>query len=163
MAHTRVRAFMATAILQDDHRKVKELFARYESIGDQAAADTRLELFLEIRRELAAHSDLEEEIFYPAIESLGSEDERAADLVREAREEHQEVLSLLDELAELQPEDGEFDDRMNALIESATEHADREEEEIFPCFDKLSRDERVRVSDELRIRKAERTEEDGED
>jgi hemerythrin superfamily protein len=163
MAHTRIRAIIATAILRDDHRKVKELFTQYEKIGDVASGDSRLELFLEIRKELSVHSDIEEEIFYPAIESLRSKDEEAGNVVREAREQHQEVRTLLDELGELQPEDEEFDDRMKTLIESVTDHADKEEEQIFPYFDELSRDERVRVSDELRNRKAELTEEYGEE
>ena len=163
MAHTRIRAIIATAILRDDHRKVKELFTQYEKIGDVASGDSRLELFLEIRKELSVHSDIEEEIFYPAIESLRSKDEEAGNVVREAREQHQEVRTLLDELGELKPEDEEFDDLMKTLIESVTDHADKEEEQIFPYFDELSRDERVRVSDELRNRKAELTEEYGEE
>jgi len=163
MAHTRIRAIRATAILRDDHRKVKELFSQYQKIGDEEAADSKLELYLEIRKELEVHSDIEEEIFYPAIESLQSKDEEAGELVREAREAHQEVQTLLDELGKLQPEDEGFDDRMKSLIESVTDHADKEEEEIFHYFDELSRDERVRVSDELRTRKAELTEEYGEE
>ncbi len=163
MAHTRIRAILATAILRDDHRKVKELFSQYEKMGDEATADARLELYLEIRKELSIHSDIEEEVFYPAIESLQSKDEDAGELVREALTAHQEVQTLLDELGELQPEDEEFDDRMKSLIESVTEHADKEEEEIFPYFDQLSRGERIRVSDELRTRKAELTSEYGEE
>ncbi len=160
MAHTRIRAILATAMLRDDHRKVRELFSEYESLADGAPVGSRLDLFLEIQRELAVHSDLEEEIFYPAIESLRSKDGEAGDLVREAREDHQEVRTLLDELADLEPEDEAFDERMKILIERVTEHADREEEEIFPYFDALPRDERIRVSDELRLRKQERAEED---
>lgn len=163
MAHTRIRAMVGTAILRDDHRKVKELFSKYEKIGDEAVADLRMDLYLEIRKELSIHSDIEEEIFYPAIESLRSKDEQAGERVREARVAHQEVQTLLDELGELQPEDEVFDDRMKSLIESVTEHADKEEEEIFPYFDELSRDERVRVSDELRTRKTELTLEYGEE
>jgi hemerythrin superfamily protein len=154
---------MATAILREDHRKVKELFSQYERIGDEAAADSRLELYLEIRKELAVHSDIEEEIFYPAIDSLRSKDEEAGDRVHEAREAHLEIRTLLEELAEMQPEDDEFNDRMKALIESVTDHADKEEEEIFRYFDDLSPDEKTRVSDELRIRKVELTEEYGEE
>jgi len=163
MAHTRIRAIMATAILRDDHRKVKDLFSQYEQLGDEGAADSRLELFQQIRRELIIHSDVEEEIFYPAIESLGSKHGEARERVLEAREEHQGIRTLLDELGELQPDNEEFDDRMKALIESVSEHADREEEEIFPFFDDLSRGERDRVSDELRNRKTELAEEYGEE
>jgi hemerythrin superfamily protein len=163
MAHTRIRAIIATAILRDDHRKVKELFTLYEQMGDESAGDTRVELFREIRKELTIHADIEEEIFYPAIESLQSKDEKAGELVREAREDHHGVKALLDELSELQPEDEEFDEKMKTLIESVTEHADQEEDEIFPYFNDLSREARVRVSDGLRLRKAELTEEYGEE
>lgn len=155
MAHTRIRAMAATAMLRDDHRKVRELFSQYEAIGDRSATDSKLELFLELKKELSIHSELEEELFYPAIESLREERERAGGVVQEAREEHRTMKALLDELTDLQPEDEEFDSKIGSLIEVVSQHADQEEEEMFPYFEDLSKERQVQVSDELRIRKAE--------
>ena len=159
MAHTRLRAILATAILRDDHRKVKELFAQYDRIGEEALADPRLDLFLEIKKELTIHAEIEEERFYPAIESLRDRGEEAGELVREARADHHAVKALLDELSDLPPEDEEFDSRMRSMMEIVTEHADKEEEEIFPLFNELSRERQMQVSEELRVRRAELIEE----
>jgi hemerythrin superfamily protein len=155
MAHTRIRAIAATAMLRDDHRKVKELFSQYESIADRPATDSKLELFLEMKKELTIHSEIEEEIFYPAIESLRGQDEQAGELIQDAREDHRTVKTLLEELTDLEPEDEEFDSKIGTLMEVVSQHADQEEEQMFPFFGDLPKEQQVQVSDDLRIRKAE--------
>ena len=150
----------AIALLKADHKQVTTWFKQFESARSD---NNRQSLAQKICSALRVHTKIEEEIFYPAIESLGSKHGEARERVLEAREEHQGIRTLLDELGELQPDNEEFDDRMKALIESVSEHADREEEEIFPFFDDLSRGERDRVSDELRNRKTELAEEYGEE
>jgi hemerythrin superfamily protein len=158
MPHTRIRAVPATTILRDDHRRVQELLAEYEKIEDAGAADSKLELFLELRKELTIHAEIEEKVFYPAIESLKGQDPRAGARVRQALEEHEAVAVLLDELTDLQPEDDEFDAKVMELAERVTHHAEEEEEEMFPLFERLPKERQAEISEELRFRKVELTE-----
>ncbi len=162
MSDTRVRATRATDLLKADHDRVRELLADYLDNDEESVAD-RQALFGRLRKELMIHSQIEEDIFYPAIAELGDTDD-AEDLVEEAREEHKVVRTLLEELSDLDPEVDEFDARMKQLAESVEQHATREEKEIFPLFGKLERDRRDEILEELRHLKAElAADEDAED
>ena len=97
MSDTKVRVRKATALLKEDHQRVKKLFTRFEKLDASRETD-KTELFDQIKKELTVHAQIEEEIFYPAVE--GAQDEDADDLVREAREEHRIVKTLLEELSD---------------------------------------------------------------
>jgi len=59
---------MANAIelIKSDHRKVEQLYQRYQSINGQT--QQKQPIIQEICHELAIHAKLEEDIFYPAVE-----------------------------------------------------------------------------------------------
>jgi hemerythrin superfamily protein len=152
MADTKVRVRKATALLKEDHQKVKKLFSQFEKLNAARDSD-RTQLFDQIKKELTVHSQIEEEIFYPAVER--AEDEEADDLVREAHEEHRIVKTLLEELSALSPADPQFDAKIKVLKENVLHHAEEEQDEIFPVFDSLERMERERVSEQLQARKRE--------
>src|SRR5687768_10700269 len=102
MSDTRVLPRRATDPLKVDHRHFAELFKHFEQLGDDEF-EKKVDLFRTLTDRLAAHATLEEEMFYPALErSVHSEDRIK---VLEAREEHTIVKRLLEELAELGPED----------------------------------------------------------
>jgi hemerythrin superfamily protein len=145
MSDTKIRIQKATQILKEDHEKVKELFAEYEDQGDLAHAG-KMHLFLELKRELTIHAQIEEEIFYPSIQESG-------ELVAKAIEEHALVKTLLEELSSLNPRDEEFDAKMKVLQENVLHHAKEEEKDLFPCFEELDEDERDAISERLRQRK----------
>jgi iron-sulfur cluster repair protein YtfE (RIC family) len=148
MAQTKLRFRKATALLKEDHQKVKKLFAEYEKGGEGQA-----EIFETIKRELAAHAQVEEEIFYPAIQT--SDDEEASHLVREAFEEHRVMKTFLEEMSALTPGDEDFDAKMKVLKDTTLHHVEEEQDEIFPIFDKLPKDARDEVSEQLASRKRE--------
>ena len=160
MAGTKIRAQKATQILKEDHRNVKKLFARYEQLGDHART-SKTELFEMIKDELTVHATIEEEIFYPCLEE--SEHPDARDLVAEAHEEHEIVKTLLDELSVMEGGSVEFDAKMKVLSENVEHHAEEEESEIFPIFTALPRDRQEDVSEELRARRVELTQDIDED
>jgi hemerythrin superfamily protein len=160
MSDTKVMSRKATALLQEDHRRVKELFEEYEELGEGAAAEKR-RLFERIERLIGIHAQIEEEIFYPAVAQAESED--APELVREAEEEHRIVKSLIEELTVLSPDQEEFDAKMDVLCENVEQHAEDEEKEIFPLFRGLDRDRQEEVSERLRARKLELEREEGVD
>ena len=154
MADTKVRVRKATALLKEDHQKVKKLFSQFEKL-DAARDSDRAQLFDQIRKELTIHAQIEEEIFYPAVER--AQDEEADDLVREAHEEHRIVKTLLEELSALSSSDLQFDAKIKVLKENVLHHAEEEQDEIFPVFDSLERMERERISEQLQARKRELT------
>jgi hemerythrin-like domain-containing protein len=116
----------ALQMLREDHRKVKELFRRYEEASDkatkQAAAETALV-------ELNIHSVLEEEIFYPAVRRQGN---GSGAIVKRAEEEHHTAEQLMDELMNMEPGNQEFDAKFHVLIENVKNHIDEEEAEMLP-------------------------------
>jgi hemerythrin superfamily protein len=69
----------ALDLLTEDHQKVRQLFEQAQQIRDN---DQKKELFDQIDTELAVHAEIEETIFYPALE----EQDELKELVREARE-----------------------------------------------------------------------------
>ena len=56
----------AISLLKADHRKVKNLFARYESAGDFS---TKYLIAEQVFPELELYAQLEEHVFYPAYEA----------------------------------------------------------------------------------------------
>ena len=110
----------AIDILKRDHQEVQKLFSEFMSTEDEDFA-RREDLFQQIDKALLAHTDAEEEIFYPAIEKY------APDLVKKALDEHEVVTQLLLEMLDLEVDDEEFDKRMNTLIANVENHVQEEE------------------------------------
>ena len=118
-----------TVLLRNDHETVRSLFNKFKKPGGPRAQNGSKELFNEIRRELLIHSQMELEIFYPALAATSSA--RAAELVSEAEREHREVEKLLEELDSMNTSDKTFESKMDELIEDCGRHIEMEEEEIF--------------------------------
>ena len=118
-----------TVLLRNDHETVKSLFDKFKNSGGPRAQNGKKELFDEIRRELLIHSQMELEIFYPALAATSSA--RAAELVSVAEREHHEVEKLLQEMDSMNASDKTFESKMDELIEDVGQHIEIEEEEIF--------------------------------
>jgi len=110
----------AIDLLKQDHQEVQKLFSEFLSAEDEDFA-RREDLFQQIDKALLAHSDAEEQIFYPAMKKY------APDVVKEALDEHETVKQLLLEMLDLEVDDEEFDNRMNVLIENVENHVQEEE------------------------------------
>ena len=61
----------AIALLKADHRKVEDLFEKFEKARD---ATRKQALAQEICTELCVHATIEEEIFYPACKGIVEDD-----------------------------------------------------------------------------------------
>jgi hemerythrin superfamily protein len=151
MSDTKLRTRKATDLLREDHATVRDLFDQYEEVGDSGDAE-KIRVFEKIRKAITVHAEIEEEIFYPAIAQI--DDEKAQDIVAEAREEHKVVRTLIDEIADLEPDDEQFDAKMKVLMENVLHHAKEEEKEMFPFFKKLETDDQELVSEQIRLTKA---------
>jgi len=123
-----------TVLLRNDHQGLKGLFDNYKRAGIRTQNGKR-EFFEVIRRELTIHSEMETEIFYPALTAIPSK--RVGDLVSSALEEHRTMEKLIHEIAGINPQDRIFDAKMNQFIDAVNNHIDTEEEEIFDAARKI--------------------------
>lgn len=116
----------AVQMLKNDHDKVRELFDQYSNVS-RDDYDAKENIARQVFEELEIHMNLEEEIFYPAIDNSGEED-----MVAEAVAEHQVVKDLIDSLIDTAPDDEEFDAKMKVMQENVTHHVESEESKMFP-------------------------------
>lgn len=112
----------AFELLKEDHKKVSTLFKEIESASGQG----KTELFDQLKSELDLHANIEETIFYPALENT----EEARDITLEAYEEHKVVKDLLAELEGSAPSE-EWDAKLTVLRENVEHHVEEEEGELF--------------------------------
>ena len=117
-------------MLGDDHVRLRKLFAEWRKTGDRAVK-TRRELAKRIFKELAIHSELEEEIFYPSAEAA-ADDEEGVEIVLSAQEEHRQARETIEELQQLDQTSPEFLGTFRQLIDDVERHVDLEERELFP-------------------------------
>src|SRR5262249_45017884 len=144
------RAKGAINLLKADHREVEKLFGQFA----KARADSRKEqLSRKICLELKAHTQIEEEIFYPACRDLLDDD----DLVNEAIVEHQAAKDLIAQIEGMDVADEMFDARMQVLCEQITHHVEEEETELFPKVQKTKQMDMQAIGERLAARKKELT------
>ncbi len=114
-----------TAMLREDHKKVKGLFEEFQETDEGKEKQRIVETTL---AELEIHAALEEGLVYPAIRPEIGED----DLMDEALEEHHVVHGLIGELKKMKPSDDRYDAKFTVLAENVKHHIKEEESEMFP-------------------------------
>ena len=123
----------ATQLLRADHRKVQDLFDRFDKARDD---NRKAELAKEICSELKVHTRIEEEIFYPAARDALKDQ----DLIDEAEVEHASAKDLIAQIEQAQPGDELFDAKVTVLGEYIKHHVKEEHTELFPKLKKTSLD-----------------------
>ncbi|HXE66792.1 MAG TPA: hemerythrin domain-containing protein [Rhodanobacteraceae bacterium] len=145
----------ATKLLKEDHEKVRKALADLAKTTEQDT-DKREELLGEIALDLEVHTQIEEEIFYPAFKKACG-DEEDDKLYFEALEEHRAVGDLvLPDLQNTPTSSEKFGGRAKVLKELVDHHADEEEDVMFKRARKVFSSEQL---DELGAQLAERKEE----
>jgi hemerythrin-like domain-containing protein len=128
----------AIALLKQDHDKVKELLSSMEN----ATGARRAKLLGQIEQELKVHTQIEEEIFYPAYRDAARKKDDQK-LYYEAMQEHHVVDLVLPEAGE-----GESNEELKAkakvLKELVEHHIEEEQDEMFPRARKLLDREELR-------------------
>ena len=109
----------AIALLKADHRKVEELFERYEGTSGSAA---KRKLAHQICVELKVHTAIEEEIFYPAFKG-----KIESDTLDEAYVEHDGAKILINDIEAGSPGDDFYDAKVKVLSEEIQHHVHEEE------------------------------------
>ena len=90
-------------------------------------------LFALLADNLAAHSKIEELIFYPMVMARQTEE-----LLLESVEEHLAVKRVLADMLDMDVDDPKFDAKLSVLKENVRHHArDEEEGELFPKVERL--------------------------
>lgn len=141
----------AIALLKADHADVKKCFKEYQKlVSKNASATERQALAAEICQMLTVHSQIEEEIFYPASRELLGDD---AELVDEADVEHASAKELIAQIESGKPDDMHFDARVKVLGEYIDHHVKEEQDELFPKVKDAGMDTKT-IGHELAARKA---------
>ena len=133
----------ATELLKKQHREVKTLFRQVK----KADARGRRSGMDEIAAKLEAHMRIEQEIFYPAVQEIGTK--KAEEIVPEAFEEHHVVELVLGELPGVDPKDERFEAKMTVLEELVEHHVKEEEKEMFKLAEKLGSERLAELGDEM--------------
>jgi hemerythrin superfamily protein len=123
----------ALKLLKQDHRDVEALFKQFEKAGDGALA-RKEEICRQVIRLLAIHSNIEEQMLYPAAREVSEELESKT---LEALEEHLVAKWTLAALEKMKADDERFEAKMKVLMDSIRHHVEEEEGELFPELSKL--------------------------
>ena len=142
----------AIELLEDDHRKVEDLFKQFEKLkdDDEEAAALVIEAACAA---LKIHDAIETEIFYPAIREEA--DGELEDVLDEADVEHEGVRQLIEKLSEMEPDDAKRKANFTVLMEYVKHHVEEEEKEMFPKVEKLKELDLEALGAEMTERKAE--------
>lgn len=109
----------ANTLLKEQHDEVKALFKKYEQARSNVTKQT---LFDQIADNLAAHSAIEEKLYYPAVYINELKDD-----LKEAVEEHLGVKRLIADLLAMSPVESNFDAKVKVLSEQVEHHVGEEE------------------------------------
>ena len=125
-------------LLMAEHREVKAMFQTYQKLADTGGkGDERMLLASQICVALTLHTQLEEEILYPAARDVLTQDE---DIVDEAYVEHAGAKSLIAQIKTMTSDQPLYDAKVKVLGEYIDHHVKEEESEFFPRLRKTSLD-----------------------
>jgi hemerythrin superfamily protein len=129
----------ALALLRMDHDKLRDLF---DAVSRTFNPEIHRLLLGEIRFILDSHSDLEETIFYPALENFSELNL----IIKTSYQEHGHFKTMLRELDDTPRERDEWKTRLKAFLQYVEQHIATEEEEVFSFAEKL-----MPAADRLRL------------
>ena len=122
----------ACQLLDADHIAVKHLFVEYARLAAAPAAAQeadRKPIAMKICAELTVHAQIEEEIFYPALQKAVPDTQ---ELLKEAQAEHQQAKDLIAQIQGLSTADAVMDALVAKLNVAVEHHVKEERDELFP-------------------------------
>lgn len=111
----------AVKLLKDDHKQVEGWFGDFEKTN---SASKKQKLADQICLALRVHTQIEEEIFYPACREAGVEE----DMMDEADVEHDGAKKLIAEIEAGKAGDDHWDAKVTVLGEMIKHHVKEEEQ-----------------------------------
>lgn len=115
----------AITLLRRQHADVNALFKQFKKHHE---VDERRAQLDEIADLLAAHCEIEEQLFYPAVFSGPLQP-----LIQEAVEEHLSAKRVIADLLHMAPDDSQFLAKVTVLEELVRHHVTEEHESLFPA------------------------------
>ncbi len=123
-----------TSMIRMDHTHVMAAFHRYKKDTSPARKQAIVE---HICLALTVHAQLEEEIFYPALQTVLQGDE----VLNDSKPEHDEMRGYIDKLRGMSPEEDAFDDTLMDLMRVVIHHVADEETQLLPAAERLLGDQ----------------------
>jgi hemerythrin superfamily protein len=120
MPRSTAKPMDAIALLKNDHRTVEDLFERFEKSRVKSAKEKIAKL---VCLELMVHSQIEEEIFYPAVKDAVDEE-----IYTEAYVEHDGAKVLIAEILAGSVDEEFYDAKVKVLSEMIKHHVKEEEQ-----------------------------------
>jgi hemerythrin superfamily protein len=111
----------AIALLKADHKKVKTWFEQFERTRSDKV---KQQLATDICKALTVHTEIEEEMFYPAFLAATKD----KDTHHEAVIEHDGAKKLIADIRKSSPADDYFDSKVHVLSEMIKHHVKEEEQ-----------------------------------
>ena len=126
----------AIVLLTADHKRVKKMFKTFDKMKEDGAPADKKALAQQICEELTLHTELEEQIFYPATREALDD----GDLLDEAEVEHASAKDLIAQIKAGDPTDPKWAAKVTVLGEYVDHHVEEEENEMFPKCRKAKMD-----------------------
>ena len=116
----------ALSLLRRDHRLAEELFAEFARSAPQQLDP----LARRICKMLRVHTQIEEELFYPAVSrALTGEDK---ELIGHAQVDHEQAKQAIARIESMTSENPAFRNEVDLLDRRIAQHVAAEEQELFP-------------------------------
>jgi hemerythrin-like domain-containing protein len=123
-----------THMIRMDHAHVLASFHQY---GADTHPQTKQALVDTIALALEIHTQLEEEIFYPAVRRVVTD----AQVIDKSVPEHDEMRRLIAKLREMEPSQADYDRTVMELMRDLMHHVADEETVLLPAAERLLADE----------------------
>lgn len=137
---------MATSILdllKRDHEQVARLLTEIEAA---ASDEQRDQMFAQLVGAIEVHAQAEEDVFYATLDA----DDKLEASLDDARQEHDEIDQLLEEMDEIGGAGEEWLDKLGELRQRIQHHVDEEEGAIFErAREVLGVEQLARLGEEL--------------
>ena len=122
-----------TTMIRTDHSHVLMAFHKYHA---DLSPTVKEGLVHHVCLALEVHAQLEEEIFYPAMQAVGAD----STVTEKSVPEHAEMRRLIGILRDLEPTDATYDSTFNALMRDVMHHVADEETSLLPAAEQLLAD-----------------------
>jgi hypothetical protein len=120
----------AIAVLTEDHRRMRLLFAEFEALPPTAYV-RKSKVAAQMIDLITAHAFIKREVLYPRLTSLLPDVEPELEVLRA---EHRRAEQVAVELWTMRPEDERFAEHAMELIEQLRGHLEEQEEDWFPLL-----------------------------
>ena len=119
----------AIDLLIQDHEEVKDLFTQFDGLSNRAKMSKKI-VAEHICEAVAAHEQLEEEIFLPEVRKSMAQ----IAILDDVQEEHSVTAELIAEIQEMNPGDDGLDAKITSLSDEIETHMQQEEDDLFPLI-----------------------------